>query len=103
MRVERVLPDGHETVEAPLPAVITVSNELGTPRYPNMRGIMAARRVQPTVWTVADLDLNGTSPAFELVSLKKPERAVQTEMITGDDDADAGRKLALRLREERVL
>ncbi|MXW29601.1 MAG: electron transfer flavoprotein subunit beta/FixA family protein [Chloroflexi bacterium] len=103
-RVERVLPDGHETVEAPLPAVVTVSNELGTPRYPNMRGIMAARRVQPTVWTVADLDLDGTaSPAFELVSLKKPERAVQTEMIAGDDDADAGRKLALRLREERVL
>ena len=103
-RVERVLPDGHETVEAPLPAVVTVSNELGTPRYPNMRGIMAARRVQPTVWTVADLDLDGTaSPAFELVSLKKPERAVQTEMIAGGDDADAGRKLALRLREERVL
>ena len=104
VRVERVLPDGHETVEASLPAVVTVSNELGTPRYPNMRGIMAARRVQPTVWTAADLDLDGAgSPAFELVSLKKPERAVQTEMITGDDDADAGRKLALRLREERVL
>ncbi len=103
VHVERVLPDGHETVEAPLPAVVTVSNELGTPRYPNMRGIMAARRVQPTVWSAADLDLNGAAPAFELVSLQKPERSVQTEMIGGDDDAEAGRKLALRLREERVL
>jgi electron transfer flavoprotein beta subunit len=105
LRVERVLPDGHEVVEADLPAVVTVSNELGTPRYPNMRGIMAARRVQPTVWTAADVGLNigALSPAFELVSLDKPQSAVETEMITGDDDEDAGRKLALRLRDERII
>ncbi len=104
-RVERVLPDGHEVVEAELPAVVTVSNELGTARYPNMRGIMAARRVQPTVWSAADLGIDSASfaPAFELVSLAKPERAVQTELVAGDDDEDAGRKLALRLREERVI
>lgn len=105
VRVERVLPDGHEVVEADLPAVVTISNELGTPRYPNMRGIMAARRVQPSVWTAAEvgLDLASLTPAFELVSLAKPESSVETEMITGDDDEDAGRKLALRLREARVI
>lgn len=105
VRVERVLPDGHEVVEAQLPAVVTVSNELGAARYPNMRGIMAARRVQPTVWSAADLGIDAASlaPAFELVSLRKPERAVETELVTGEDDEDAGRKLALRLREERVV
>jgi len=105
IRVERVLPDGHEVVEADLPAVVTVSNELGTPRYPNMRGIMAARRVQPTVWTAADLGLDApaTQPAFELVSLAKPESSVQVEMIEGADDEEAGRKLAQRLRDERII
>jgi electron transfer flavoprotein beta subunit len=105
VRVERVLPDGHEVAAAELPAVVTVSNELGSARYPNMRGIMAARRVQPIIWTLNDLDLNASAltPAFELVSLVKPERKVQTEIITGEDDADAGRKLALRLREERII
>ena len=105
LRVERVLPDGHEVVEADLPAVVTISNELGTPRYPNMRGIMAARRVQPVVWSAADigLDLASLKPAFELVSLSKPQSAVETEMITGDDDEDAGRKLAQRLRDERII
>ncbi len=105
VRVEQVLPDGHEVVEAPLPAVVSVSNELGAPRYPKMRGIMAARRVQPTVWTAVDLGLDPTQlqPALELVTLTKPERSVETEMISGDDDADAGRKLALRLREERLV
>jgi len=105
VRVERVLPNGHEVIEADLPAVVTISNELGTPRYPNMRGIMAARRVQPSVWTASEigLDLNSLAPAFELVHLGKPENSVATEMITGEDDEDAGRKLALRLREARVI
>ena len=105
VRVQRVLPDGYELVEAELPAVVTVSNGLGTPRYPTMRGIMAARRIQPTVWSAADLgiDPNQIAPAFEMVSLIKPEHRVETEMITGEDDADAGRRLALRLREERLV
>ena len=103
VRVERVLPDGHEVVEAPLPAVVTVSNELGQARYPNMRGIMAARRVQPTIWSAADLGLDPPAPALELVSLAKPERSVETEMIAADSEEEAGRKLALRLREERIL
>jgi electron transfer flavoprotein beta subunit len=105
LRVERVLPNGHEVVETDLPAVVTVSNELGSARYPNMRGIMAARRVQPQVWSAADLGLDpaAVAPAFDLVTLAKPERSVDTEMIAGDDDEDSGRKLALRLREARIL
>jgi electron transfer flavoprotein alpha/beta subunit len=70
-----------------------------------MRGIMAARRVQPTLWTAADLglDVAATQPAFELVSLAKPESSVQIEMIEGADDEEAGRKLAQRLRDERII
>ena len=105
VRVQRVLPDGHELVEAGLPAVVTVSNELGAPRYPTMRGIMGARRIQPGVWSAADLGIEPAkvAPAFELVSLEAPQRRAETEMITGEDDADAGRKLALRLREEHLV
>ena len=44
--VERVLPDAFETVEASLPAVVTVSNELGEPRYPKLPQIMAAGKKQ---------------------------------------------------------
>jgi len=103
VRAHRVLPDGHEVVEAPLPAVVTVSNELGSPRYPNMRGIMASKRVQPTVWTAADLGVSRPAPALELAAAALPKRTVETELIKGDDDADAGRKLAMRLREARLL
>jgi electron transfer flavoprotein beta subunit len=105
MRAEQVLPDGHEVVEATLPAVVSVSNELGAARYPNMRGIMAARRVQPEIWTAADIGVDPAqlTPAFELVSLAKPESTVETEMISGADDEEAGRNLALKLREARLV
>ena len=105
MRAEQVLPDGHEVVEAKLPAVVSVSNELGAARYPNMRGIMAARRVQPEIWTAADIGIDPAqlTPAFELVSLTKPESTVETEMIAGADDEEAGRNLALKLREARLV
>ncbi len=51
VRVTRVTPDGDEVVEASLPAVVTVSNELGTPRYPTAARKIQARRVKPTVVT----------------------------------------------------
>ena len=49
--VQRALTDGYEVVKAPLPALVTVSNELGEPRYPTLRGIMMAGRKSPTVWS----------------------------------------------------
>jgi electron transfer flavoprotein beta subunit len=101
--IQRVLPDGHEVVEATLPAVVTVSNELGAARYPNMRGIMAAKRIEPTIWTATDLGVDTTLTNLQILTLGIPEQTMVTEIIEGDDDADAGRKLALRLREEKLI
>ncbi len=44
VRVVRVTPDGDETVLVDAPVVVTISNELGPPRYPTMAGRMAARK-----------------------------------------------------------
>ncbi len=103
--VERLAPDGFEVVEADLPALVTVSNELGQPRYPTLRGIMAATRKRPTVWTTGDLDIDDAQlePRLTLHDLFVPERDQDCEIIEGDDDADAARQLALRLREDRLI
>jgi len=103
--VERIIPDGYEVVEAPLPALVTVSNELGQPRYPTLRGIMAASRKRPTVWSAADLgiDLAQLQPRVTLHNLFVPVRGRECEIIQGDDAADAGRKLALKLREAKLI
>ncbi len=41
---ERETDDGVFTVEAPLPAVVSVNEKINEPRFPSFKGIMAARR-----------------------------------------------------------
>lgn len=103
--VQRALTDGYEVVTAPLPALVTVSNELGEPRYPTLRGIMTAGRKSPTVWSASDLDLDESSlsPKLSLEDLYVPVSDQQCEFIEGEDEADAGRNLALKLREARLI
>ncbi len=103
--VEQVIPEGYEVMEAPMPALVTVSNELGQPRYPTLRGIMAATRKKPTIWTVEDLglDVSQLKPLVKLVDLYVPERERSCEFIEGDDEEDAGRQLALKLREAKLI
>ena len=103
--VERLIPDGYEVVEAPLPALVTVSNELGQPRYPTLRGIMAATRKRPTIWTRADLGLEASQlePRITLHDLFIPERTQQCEIIEGENEADSARQLALKLREAKLF
>lgn len=105
LTVERALTDGYEVVEAKLPALVTVSNELGEPRYPTLRGIMGASKKSPTVWTAADLGV-GTSDLearLHLTDLFVPDSDKRCEIIEGDNEADAGRNLALKLREAKLI
>ena len=105
VRAERITASGYEEIEADLPAVVTVSNELGPPRYPTLRGIMDAGRKQPTVLAPGDLDLDPgrLAPTMGLEELYVPASRSVCEFIEGEDGADAGRLLALRLREEGMI
>lgn len=101
--VERVLMDGFETVEAPTPCVVTVSNELGEPRYPQLRQIMIAARKEVQTLTAADLGIDGAKNRVNLEALFVPETAVETEFIEADSAKEAGEKLAVRLREAKLI
>ena len=92
VRVERVLPDGYEVVEAAFPAVVTASNEIGELRFPPVKAVIAAQKIQPTVWTADDLglDLSGAART-DLVKFFVPDRRVDCQMIEGgtpDEIAD---------------
>ena len=102
---ERVLPDGFEVVEAETPALVTVTNELGQPRYPTLRGIMAASRKQPTVWTAADLDLDAAAlePKVLVKELFVPTADRECEFIEAESEAEAGSLLAQRLHEAKLI
>jgi electron transfer flavoprotein beta subunit len=107
-KIERVTADGTEVVEVTLPALITVSNELGEPRFATMKGIMAAAKKQPVVWKPADIGadvskIGAAGRKSKLVKLFQPIREGKCEIVKGETAADAGTALAVKLRESKVI
>jgi electron transfer flavoprotein beta subunit len=49
------------TIEASLPAIVSVTDQSGEARYPSMRGILAAKKKPVESWTLADLGIEPTS------------------------------------------
>lgn len=58
MRVERMMEEGYEIIESPLPALITVVKEINEPRLPSLKGMMKAKSAKITTWTQKDLNLD---------------------------------------------
>ena len=107
-KVERVTSDGYDVIEVPIPAVITVSNEIGEPRYPTIKGIMAAKKIEPVIWKPADINID-TSKIGEagqharLRKLFQPVYEGKCEFAEGDSPEEAAEKLAQKLREAKIL
>jgi electron transfer flavoprotein beta subunit len=68
VRCERSMDDMIETLEAPLPAAVTVVSEINEPRIPGLMQIMKAKSKPLQVWTAADLGLDAPAPVREVVS-----------------------------------
>lgn len=102
LRVSRVTPLGRETVSVTLPAVVTVTNEVGTPRYPSSRGMMLARQTAPRRFSALDLS-PAPVRALELRTLSIPRLERRCEIIEGDSPRAKAAGLLARLRAEGVL
>jgi electron transfer flavoprotein beta subunit len=57
MRLERLMEEGYEVIEAPLPLLITVVKEINEPRLPSLKGMLRAKSAKITTWGQKDLDL----------------------------------------------
>jgi electron transfer flavoprotein beta subunit len=102
LQISRVTPLGRELISVSLPAVVTVTNEVGIPRYPSSRGMMLARQTAPARFSASELAPPATR-GIELRTLSVPRVENRCEIIGGDSpEAKAAVRLA-RLREEGVL
>ena len=93
VRVRRITPTGYDVLEAPMPALITCTQALGEPRYPSLKGIMAARSKEIATLSLADLGLDAATVGG----------AVATTTVVGSQAAggpcrDAGRPRAAPTR-----
>ncbi len=108
VRVERLVADGYEVVEAPMPCLVTVTSELGEPRYAPLKGIMAAAKKQPIIWKPQDIGVDPSKVGAQgrltkLSKLFQPVKEAKCEIIGGDSPAEAAVNLALRLRQAKVI
>jgi electron transfer flavoprotein beta subunit len=108
VRVERVLEDGIETVEAALPAVVTISNELGSVRHASMRETMRAAKKPIEAWTPSDIGLDenqvGAAAARRVLErLYIPINDIECEFVGGETAAEMAAELTRRLREADLV
>ena len=107
VRVRRISATGYDLLEAPLPVVIGGTQALGEPRYPSLKGIMAARGKEIVTRLLADLGLDGASvggavaTTAVLGSTMPPARSA-TEVVRGSPDEGAARIVDF-LAERRII
>jgi electron transfer flavoprotein beta subunit len=99
--------DSHaDVVEATLPALVSVTDQINDPRYPNFKGIMAAKKKTITTLSLADIGVDpahvGRSGSWTAVETAeaRPARTAGT-IIT--DEGDAGIKLVEFLAAQKLL
>ncbi len=95
-----------QTVEAALPALVSVTDQINEPRYPSFKGIMAAKKKPVEHWTLADLGVDagqvGLAAAWTAVDsvTARPPRQAGTIV---KDEGDGGSKLAAFLAERKFV
>ena len=95
--IVRHLPDVHEEITAPLPAVISVTDALNTPRYPNFQMIMAARKAEITTWSLADIGVDSARVGRDAAGTRVLEAQIRPPQENREiihDTGDGGQRLA---------
>ena len=106
--MQRVLTDGFETVSTQLPAVVTVSNEFGEPRYPKLPQIMAAAKKTVTQFGASDLgldpsDVGASGSRLKVERLYIPETDSNVEFMEGDTPQEQAAALVQKLQADKLI
>jgi len=85
-RAERDIEGASEIIEGSLPAVITAQKGLNVPRYASLKGIMAAKKKQIAVQTVASLGLSveDLKPRVSIEQITLPPSRPPGKILKGD-------------------
>ena len=103
LRVERQTEAGYDLVTCPMPALVTVTGSAAEPRYPTLKGIMAAKSKPLEQISLADLGLSDAdvAPTQRVTAVSQaPEKAAGVVIAAGDD---AAAKVADLLAEAKAI
>src|SRR3954454_11191879 len=88
---------GYDTIRAPMPAIVAVSDAINTPRYPSLKGIMGAKKKPQE--TVSPSGAAG--PGTRVVALSPPPPRGEAQKI--EDDGTAADRIVEFLAEKRLV
>ncbi len=107
MRVKRMIDEGHEIIQSPLPAVITVTKEINVPRLPSLRGVLKSKSAKIPTWTIKELEVDPdkvglAGSSTKVIKIFTPKREKKAEVIAGEPE-DQVDYLINKLKEGRLI
>ena len=107
VKVERMMEDGYDLIEMPLPALISVVKEINTPRLPSLRGMMNSKKAQIPRWTAAEINaepnnIGLTGSPTQVMKIFSPPPRPGGEKIEGSPE-EIAEKLVLKLKATRII
>ena len=106
VRGKRQTEYGYDVIEAPLPAVVAVSDAINEPRYPSLKGIMGAKKKPQETISLSDLRVDAgeageAGSRTEIYALGDPPARGDTVKI--EDDGSGAEKILAFLQEKKAL
>src|ERR671919_92498 len=97
---------GYDVIEAPLPAVVAVSDAINEPRYPSLKGIMGAKKKPFDTLSASDLgvapeEVGEAGSRTEVTALSEPPSRGEATRI--EDDGDAAQRIVEYLLERKLI
>ena len=97
---------GYDTISAPLPAVVAVSDAINEPRYPSLKGIMGAKSKPQETLSAGDLGVDAGSlgePGSGTTVLALGPPPSRGDSIRIEDDGSAAQTILDYVTERRLL
>ena len=106
VRGKRQTEFGYDVIEAPLPAVVAVSDAINEPRYPSLKGIMGAKKKAQETLSASDLGLDAAAVGEQgsrttVLALADPPPRGDSQKI--EDDGSAAAKIVEFLAGKKLL
>jgi len=106
--VHRAIEGGHEVVEAPLPALLSVVKEINYPRMPNFKGKMAAKKAEIPLLTADDIGVDEDKIGLKgsptrVVKIFRPQVARKGNIVSAAEDLEGAVNGLVNFLEEKNL
>ncbi|MDD5687965.1 MAG: electron transfer flavoprotein subunit beta/FixA family protein [Elusimicrobia bacterium] len=105
--VERMMEDGYDLIESPVPCLLTVVKEINTPRLPSLRGMMFSKKAEIKHYTAKMIEADKTKLGFSgsptnVMKVFSPSQRKGGERIAGEPSEQAV-KLVAKLKETKII